>query len=55
MKLMIVIVRDVDAAAVVDRLVSEGYRVTRIASTGAFYDGETSPCSSASRRSGSRE
>lgn len=36
MKLMIVIVRDVDAAAVVDRLVSEGYRVTRIASTGGF-------------------
>lgn len=36
MKLMIVILRDGDAGAVVDRLVREGYRVTRIASTGGF-------------------
>ncbi len=36
MKLMIVIVRDGDAGAVVDRLIQEGYRVTRIASTGGF-------------------
>ncbi|RME31343.1 MAG: hypothetical protein D6793_12330 [Thermoflexia bacterium] len=36
MKLMIVILRDGDAGAVVDHLVQEGYRVTRIASTGGF-------------------
>jgi len=36
MKLIIVIVRDVDAGLVVDRLVAEGLRVTRIASTGGF-------------------
>lgn len=36
MKLMIVILRDGDAGAVVDRLIHEGYRVTRIASTGGF-------------------
>lgn len=36
MKLVIAIVRDVDAGPVVERLVTEGYRVTRIASTGGF-------------------
>ncbi|MCS7179126.1 MAG: cyclic-di-AMP receptor [Anaerolineae bacterium] len=36
MKLLIVILRDGDAGAVIDRLVEMGYRVTRIASTGGF-------------------
>jgi uncharacterized protein YaaQ len=36
MKLVIAIVWDVDAGPVVRRLVAEGYRVTRIASTGGF-------------------
>jgi len=36
MKLLIVILRDGDAGAVTERLVAEGYRVTRIASTGGF-------------------
>lgn len=36
MKLIIVIVRDVDSGPVVERLVTDGYRVTRIASTGGF-------------------
>ena len=36
MKLIIAIVRDVDAGPVVTRLVDDGYRVTRIASTGGF-------------------
>jgi uncharacterized protein YaaQ len=36
MKLIIAIVRDADAGPVVERLVSDGYRVTRIASTGGF-------------------
>jgi len=36
MKLIIAIVRDVDAGSVIERLVSGGYRVTRVASTGGF-------------------
>jgi len=36
MKLLIVILQDRDAGAVTERLVAEGYRVTRIASTGGF-------------------
>jgi len=36
MKLLIVILQDGDAGAVMERLISEGYRVTRIASTGGF-------------------
>ena len=36
MKLIIAIVRDADAGPVVDRLVSQGHRVTRVASTGGF-------------------
>lgn len=36
MKLIIAIVRDVDAGPVVDQLVSIGHRVTRVASTGGF-------------------
>jgi uncharacterized protein YaaQ len=36
MKLIIAIIRDVDASPVVDELVSKGYRVTRVASTGGF-------------------
>jgi len=36
MKLIVAIVRDGDAGPVVERLVGEGYRVTRIASTGGF-------------------
>mgnify|MGYP000483545963 FL=1 len=36
MKLLIVILQDEDAGAVMERLISEGYRVTRIASTGGF-------------------
>ncbi len=36
MKLLIVILQDGDAGAVMERLVAEGYRVTRIASTGGF-------------------
>lgn len=36
MKLVIAIVRDGDAAHVVEQLVMQGYRVTRIASTGGF-------------------
>lgn len=36
MKLIIAIVRDVDAGPVVDQLVSNGHRVTRVASTGGF-------------------
>jgi len=36
MKLIIAIVRDVDAGPVVERLMTDGYRVTRIASTGGF-------------------
>lgn len=36
MKLLIVIVRDTDGDAVIPDLVSKGYRVTRMASTGGF-------------------
>ena len=36
MKLMIVIVRDSSGDTVIQTLVSKGYRVTRIASTGGF-------------------
>ena len=36
MKLMFVIVRDVDADTVVQALVENDYRVTRVASTGGF-------------------
>ncbi|MGC9397946.1 MAG: cyclic-di-AMP receptor [Anaerolineae bacterium] len=36
MKLIIAIVKDSDALSVSDALVEEGYRVTRIASTGGF-------------------
>jgi uncharacterized protein YaaQ len=35
-KLIIAIVRDADAGSVVDQLVTHGYRVTRVASTGGF-------------------
>lgn len=36
MKLIIAIVRDIDDRRVIDQLVSQGYRVTRLASTGGF-------------------
>jgi len=36
MKLMFIIVRDVDGDAVMQALVDHGYRVTRVASTGGF-------------------
>ena len=36
MKLLIVIVRDTDGDAVLQALVVQGYRVTRVASTGGF-------------------
>ena len=36
MKLIIAIVRDIDDGRVIDRLVSQGYRVTRLATTGGF-------------------
>jgi len=36
MKIIIAIVRDVDDQPVIDRLVTEGYRVTRVATTGGF-------------------
>ncbi len=36
MKMMIIIVRDSDADEVVTELVSQGYRVTRMSSTGGF-------------------
>ncbi len=36
MKLIIAIVRDVDAVPVTDQLVAHGHRVTRVASTGGF-------------------
>ncbi len=36
MKLLIVILRDGDAGIVMERLIAEGYQVTRIASTGGF-------------------
>ncbi len=36
MKLMIVIVRDIDADTVIQELIKQNYRVTRMASTGGF-------------------
>jgi uncharacterized protein YaaQ len=36
MKLILVVVRDTDDAAVIGSLVGKGYRVTRMASTGGF-------------------
>lgn len=36
MKLIIAVVRDTDDQPVVDRLVAQGHRVTRVASTGGF-------------------
>jgi len=36
MKMIITIVRDVDDSRVIDQLVVQGYRVTRLASTGGF-------------------
>ncbi|MCP4536293.1 MAG: hypothetical protein GY832_04030 [Chloroflexi bacterium] len=36
MKLVLAIVRDVDAGPVVEQLVTRQYRVTRVASTGGF-------------------
>jgi uncharacterized protein YaaQ len=36
MKMIFAIVRDVDDSNVIDRLVTQGYRVTRVASTGGF-------------------
>jgi uncharacterized protein YaaQ len=35
-KLVITIVRDVDAGPVIEQLVTHGHRVTRVASTGGF-------------------
>lgn len=36
MKLLMIIVRDVDGATALQKLVESGYRVTRMASTGGF-------------------
>jgi len=36
MKLILAIVKDIDDAPVISQLVSQGYRVTRFASTGGF-------------------
>lgn len=36
MKMIITIVRDIDDARIMDLLVDQGYRVTRLASTGGF-------------------
>jgi uncharacterized protein YaaQ len=36
MKLVIGIIRDVDSGPVVDELITQGFRVTRVASTGGF-------------------
>jgi len=36
MKLIIAIVRDLDAGSVIEQLVTDGHRVTRVASTGGF-------------------
>ncbi len=36
MKMIFAIVRDIDDANVIDRLVAQGFRVTRVASTGGF-------------------
>ncbi len=37
MKLIIAIVRDEDNAVIADALITDGFRVTRIASTGGFF------------------
>jgi uncharacterized protein YaaQ len=37
MKLMIAVIRDVDDHPVLDTLVENGFRVTRVASTGGFW------------------
>ena len=44
MKMMIIIVRDNDADNVVTELVGQGYRVTRMASTGGFLKRPGQPC-----------
>ena len=36
MKLIITIIRDIDDERVIERLIAEGHRVTRLASTGGF-------------------
>ena len=36
MKLIIAIIRDIDAGPVIDELLAQDYRVTRVASTGGF-------------------
>ncbi len=36
MKLLIAIIRDTDDGTVINQLVTQGYRVTRVASTGGF-------------------
>ena len=36
MKLILAVVRDIDSDVVIDSLLSQGYRVTRLASTGGF-------------------
>ncbi len=36
MKMIVVIVRDIDDERVIHKLVAQGYRVTRVASTGGF-------------------
>ena len=36
MKLVLAIIRSIDAGPVIDALVTQGYRVTRVASTGGF-------------------
>jgi uncharacterized protein YaaQ len=36
MKLILAIVRSIDAGPAIDELVTQGYRVTRVASTGGF-------------------
>jgi uncharacterized protein YaaQ len=36
MKLIIAIVRDIDAGPVIEELIAHGHRVTRVASTGGF-------------------
>ena len=37
MKMIIAIVRDTDDQAVIQQLINQGYRVTRVASTGGFW------------------
>jgi uncharacterized protein YaaQ len=36
MKLILAVIRDIDSEAVIRTLIKEGYRVTRLASTGGF-------------------